>query len=106
MQQLTAPFAGRYAAAVHQALIAEFPGLKKRTLELILLENVARQAEAPMASFQFIVDEVSSANWRLTPEHPGGAPWRVQIGCWKLHPAPADSERENRLNAALRAIEI
>jgi hypothetical protein len=104
MPTITEQAAQRYAAAVHQALTDDFPGLKKRTLELIVLENVARQAEAPSQAFQLVVDDPTVANWRLVPDHVGSDRWRVQLACCKANPSHANSERERRINTALRAI--
>jgi hypothetical protein len=102
MQQITEEIAGRYAAAVHGVLADEFPGLKKRTMELAVLEQVGRQAEAPSPAFQLVVDEVSSANWRLVPHARYLS--RVQLMCFTARPSDADDARERRLNVALRAI--
>jgi hypothetical protein len=106
MPQTTETLAGRYAGSVHRALLDDFPRLKDRTLELIVLENVARQAEMPSRAFELVVDDPSSANWRLVPDHVGPDRWRVQLACCKPRPSHANGERERRINMALRAIQV
>jgi hypothetical protein len=104
MPQITETRAQRYAADVIDVLAGDFPRLKNRTLELIVLEQVGRNAELPCRGFELVVDEPTVANWRLVPEMAGPDRWRVQIACWKPRPSHADSQRERRINAALRAI--
>lgn len=96
--------AERYAAAVVQALVDDFPALKDRSLGRLVPEHVARQAEAPMRSFEVIVDY--TREWRLHPAPIGGDRWRVCIGCHKDNPTAADAERERRINTALQTIEL
>ena len=106
MATLAEDLASRYAAAVHRVVADEFPRLDTETLRRIVVENVARQAEAPMRSFELIVDEPVVANWKLVPDHTGDNRWRVQILCCKQRPSHANAAREQRINAALRAIKV
>ncbi|HEY9412390.1 MAG TPA: hypothetical protein VIP77_22620 [Jiangellaceae bacterium] len=97
--------AARYAQAVYRVIVGDFPNLQSRTLELLILEQVARQAEAPSPAFEVIIDEPVVANWRLVPEMTGRGRWRVQVACCKPRPSHANARREQRLNAALRDIQ-
>lgn len=94
--------AARYAQKVYRVLVDA--GVVKEGLKRIILEEVGRQAEAPMSSFQLIVDDMSMANWRLLPDLNDAR--RVQVGCFRLKPSAADDAREDSINAALRAIEL
>ena len=104
MTTLTESLAGRYAAAAHRVLVEEFPRLADRTLELIVLEQVGRNAELPWTGFELTVDDPRIANWRIVPDHLGADRWRVQLACCKPRPSHANAERERRINEALRAI--
>lgn len=105
MATLTENLAGQYAAAVHRVLVAEFPRLADRTLELIVLEQVGRNAELPSNSFELVVDNPTVANWRLVPDHAGPDRWRVQLAWWpQKRVSHAIAARERRVNEALRAI--
>lgn len=106
MSQITESVAERYATAVHRILAGEFPRLKGRTLELIVLEQVGRNAELPSRGFKLVVDEPTVANWRLVPDHAGPDRWRVRLECWKGRPSHKNVERERRINTALRAVEL
>jgi hypothetical protein len=106
MPQITEQAAQRYAAAVHRILADEFPRLADRTLELIVLEQVGRNAELQSRGFELIVDNPTVASWKLVPDHLGDDRWRVQLACCKPRPSHANAERERRVNSALRAIEM
>lgn len=106
MTQITENLAEHYAAAVHRILAEEFPHVGGKTLARLIVENVARQAEMPLRSFELIVDEPTLANWRLVPEQTGPDRWRVQVICCKPRPSHANAAREQRINTALRAIEL
>jgi len=106
MPTITEQAAQRYAAAVHRILVEEFPRLADRTLELIVLEQVGRNAELQWRGFELIVDEPTTASWKLVPDHLGEDRWRVQLACCKPRPSRANAAREQRVNAALRAIKL
>ena len=106
MPTLTENLVGQYATAVYRVLVAEFPNLRTRTLELLVRDQVGRHAELPSNSFELIVDEPAVANWRLVPEMAGPDRWRVQLACCKVRPSHANAAREQRVNASLRAIEL
>lgn len=91
---------------MHAVLVEEFPNLTAPALKRIVLDMVARQAEAPSAAFELVVDMVAVANWRLYPDHAGGERRRVQLCCCKRHPSATDERREERINEQLRAIQI
>lgn len=96
--------AARYAKAVTELLADDFDGLKAPTLSRIVTENVARQAEAPMVSFELIVDDLSLANWTLTPDPENTR--RVVLACRRYKLRATDTRREDRVNAALRALPL
>ena len=100
---LVESLAATYAAAVVDVLADEFPALTDNSLGRIVPEDIARQAEAPMRSFELIV--TYTREWRLVPDRSGAARWRVQVACFSDEPTAADLQREERLNAALRAIQ-
>lgn len=94
--------AARYAEAVVSALAADFPALKDRTLGRIVPEEVARQAEAPMRSFEVIV--TYTRGWRLVPDSRDRR--RVWLVCFLDHPTDADRQRGRRINTALQTIDL
>ena len=96
--------AARYAQAVYQVLVDEFPNLQAKTLELLIRGQVSWQAESPSPTFEIILDDLSVANWRLVPEMTGAGRWRVQVACCKPRPSHDNAQREQQINAALRAI--
>lgn len=100
---LTKALAKQYATAVTAVLAGEFPALRDSSLGRIVPEEIARQAEAPMRWFELIV--TYTREWRLVPDRTGDDRWRVQIGCFTDARTSADGEREQRINAALRAIQ-
>lgn len=104
MPQITEDLAGRYAAAVVRVLADDFRALKDETVRRIVTESVARQAFAPVPSFEVIVDDLSSANWRLTADRDDQR--RVRLGCFRMRPHNADDERKRRINTTLCAIEL
>lgn len=106
MQTLTESLAEQYAADVYRALVDDFPNLNTRTLYLLIREQVGRQAEAPSLAFEVIVDDPMVANWRLVPDVTGPDRWRVQVACCKPRPSHANTRREQRINAALRSIQV
>lgn len=99
-----AQVAARYAAAVVKVLASDFPAVTDHSLGRLALEHIARQAEAPMRSFEVIV--TYTREWRLVPERTGRDRWRVQIACHMDAPTAADGERERRINATLRALAV
>ncbi|MCW2901766.1 MAG: hypothetical protein JWO67_4031 [Streptosporangiaceae bacterium] len=96
--------AERYAAAVVGALVDDFPALKDRTLGRIAPEEIARQAEAPMRSFELIV--TYTRKWRLHPAPSCEGRGRVKLICHKDNVTKADIRFAQRLNTALQAIEL
>lgn len=100
----TQTLAEQYASAVYRVLVDDFPNLNTRTLYLLIREQVGRQAEAPSRAFEVIVDDPMVANWKLVPDATGPDRWRVQVACCKPRPSHANARREQRINAALRAI--
>lgn len=102
MSTITEQAAQRYAAAVIGVLVDA--SLIKRELKPFVLEQVARQAEAPMASFELVVSDLPSANWRLMPNLDDRQ--RVCIGCFKLHPTRRDDALEDSVNRALGNIPL
>lgn len=104
MAQVSPQAAQRYAAAVVRVLAGDFRDLTDQHIRQIVAENVARQAEAPLASFEVIVDNPISANWRLKAD--GQDQRRVRLACYRMNPAADDRERERRINTALQTIEL
>jgi hypothetical protein len=104
MATLTETLAGRYATAVVDVLAGHFPDLKDRSLGRIVPEEVARQAEAPMRSFELIV--TYTREWRLHPVGAGLEPWRVELACHKNRPTGEDVRFSDSVNARLRAITL
>lgn len=102
---LTEPAAARYAAAVHDVLVEEFPNLAAPEMKQIVLEMVGRHAEVPKGHFELVVDQVALANWRLYPDH-SGERWRVELCCCKHRPSATDERRSERVNERLRAIRM
>jgi hypothetical protein len=102
MPTITEQVAQRYAAAVIDILAPDFPAVKDNSLGRILPEEIARQAEAPMRSFELIV--TYTREWRLIPAD--GDRRRVQLACFKARASYEESARSRRMNAALRAIDL
>jgi len=101
MSGMTHEVAERYSHAVEQVLSEEF-GARLDSPEIIR-RLVSRQAANPDVMFEVIID-MHLANWRLVPD---GSRGRVRLACYRLPPqTEADAERERRVNAALRAIEL
>lgn len=106
MQTLTESLAAHYAQSVIDVLAAEFSALDETQfggLGRLVQQDVAEQAAAPARSFEVIV--TYTRGWRLVPDRSGEARWRVQVACFLDEPTSADADREQRLNAALRAIQ-
>jgi hypothetical protein len=92
-----------YANAVVSILSADFPDLRDPVTAEIVRQHVSANVRR-QCLIEVIVDDPYFANWRLVP-----APHdrrRVHLGCWRLNRTEADTERWNRLNAALDALEI
>jgi hypothetical protein len=92
-----------YAIAVVNILSGDFPDLRDPVTAEIVREHVSANVRR-QCLIEVIVDDPYFANWRLVP-----APHdrrRVHLGCWRLNRTEADTERWNRLNAALDALEI
>jgi hypothetical protein len=104
MPTITEKAAQRYAAAVIEVLAGDFPALKDNALGRIIPRELAQQAEAPSHMFELIV--TYTREWRLVPDQTGRDRWRVQVRCHIDRPTAADGKREQRINAALRAIEL
>lgn len=104
MQTLNESLAEQYATATTAVLADEFPALRDNSLGRIVPEEIARQAESPMRSFEVIV--TYTREWRLIPDGPGGRGWRVRLACFLDDPTPAEANRAQRINEALRAIRI
>ena len=102
MPTITEQAAQRYAAAVIDILAGDFPAVKDNSLGRILPEEIARQAEAPMRSFELIV--TYTRQWRLHPASIGEGRWRVKLICHKNKVTEADLEFGQRINTALAAI--
>lgn len=99
-----AQVAERYAANVVKVLAGDFPAVTDDSLGRLVPKHIARQAKAPMWSFEVIV--TYTREWRLVPERTGRDRWRVQIACYMDDPTVADGERERRINTALRALVV
>jgi hypothetical protein len=93
----------QYADAVIETLASDFPDLRDPVVADIVREHIYTHA-ATGRGLEVIVDNPVSARWRLVDNH--ADPGRVTIGCWRVKPSPGDREREQRLQAALRAITI
>lgn len=104
MPTITEQAAQRYAAAVVAVLASDFPDLQDPGLGRTVRSQLARQVEAPMRSFELIV--TYTREWRLHPAAVGDDRWRVKLVCHKNKVTGADLAFGQRVNAALRAIEL
>jgi hypothetical protein len=102
MTTITEQAAQRYAAAVIDVLSCGFPAVKDNSLGRILPVEIARQAEAPLRSFELIV--TYTREWRLIPAD--GDHQRVQLACFKARASHEESILSRRINSALRAIDL
>ena len=90
-----------YTSAVLDVLVADFPDLRNPIVADVVRRNVYAHTRSGNR-LEVIVDDPISANWRLI-----AAPHdrrRVHLACWRRNRTDADTERWNRLNAALDAI--
>jgi len=96
--------AQRYAHDVIDVLRDDFPALREDYFAREAVRDIASHAYCPAPSFEMIV--TYTREWRLMREQTGTDRWRVQIICRRDNPTAEDAEREQRINAALRAIDI
>ena len=101
MSTLTPEAVRQYANAVIDLLAGDFPDLRDPVTADIVRGHIYAHAETP-GRMEVIVDNPVNARWRLTGDRDN--PGRVRLGCWHVDPSEAVREREQRLNAALRAI--
>lgn len=94
--------ARQYADAVIETLAGDFPDLRDPVIADIVRGHIYRHASDPGGFLEVIVDDPISARWRLTGYR--NEPGRVRLACWRQNLTEDDTEREQRLNAALRAI--
>jgi hypothetical protein len=92
-----------YANAVIKVLAADFPDLRDPDVASIVRKHVYANARTQNL-IEVIVDDPGRANWRLVQ-----APHdrrRVRLGCFRINAGQASQEREERLNAALDALDL
>ena len=91
-----------YANAVVDALAGDFPGLRDPVTAGIVRKHVYLNAQGGGILGEIIVDNPTSANWRLVrdPRRPG----RVKLRCWRPSLTVRDHEVLERLNTALRQL--
>jgi hypothetical protein len=95
--------ATRYANTVVRVLAEEFPAdLSNQYVREIITDAVFRHMLNPNDATEIIVDDPSSASWRLKPDRQN--PDRVRIAHMPANPEHINSERERRINVALAAI--
>ena len=93
-----------YAESVIQILHEHFPGLAGDTLSTqIIRQAVARQALSPSDSFEVIVDDPVTANWRLKACR-GHHRSEVRLSCHRMTERDADVQLKHIVNDALSAL--
>jgi hypothetical protein len=94
--------AASYAVSVVSVLREHLPDFDPEAADIIA-QAVERNARAPQARFECIVDPPRRANWRLRSRSVDRS--RVRLACYRIARRPADSELERTVNEALRALE-
>lgn len=94
-----------YASAVIGVLAGDFPDLNDPVIAGIVRKYVSSYAEAQDRGrhLEVIVDDPMFARWRLTGNR--DKPGQVRLGCWYMNPSSEIREQQERLNAALDALD-
>ena len=93
-----------YAESVVGVLREHFPDLTSPITAEIVRRAVDRNASDPHASFEVIVDNPSSANWRL--KGLSKDPRRVHLACYRMTERDSDVQLMHTVNDALSALEV
>lgn len=88
-----------YPDAVVATLAAEFTTLTDPADANRVSDAIARHIQNPQPTFEYILDDVVSATWRLRACH--DVPGRVRLACFRVPTTPGDRDREQRINQLL-----
>lgn len=92
-----------YAASVVEVLRKHFPDLADPVTAGIIEEANERQACDQRDSFEFIVDDPGSANWRLKARSKDRR-W-VYLACYRMTERESDVQLVHTVNTALSVLE-
>jgi hypothetical protein len=93
-----------YATRVVRVLREHFPDLADPDIAEVAAHSIEEQECRPRASFEFIVDDPFSANWRLKAK-PGRDSRHVRLRCYRVNRRQSDDDLEDAVNGALQALE-
>jgi hypothetical protein len=95
--------ADSYAESVIGVLREHFEDLADPVVAAALTAAIRHQIRDPHVSFEFIVDDPGSANWRLKARSEDRR--RVHLACYRMTQRESDAVLTHTVNGALSALD-